>query len=188
MRVWTPTSSDPLTRELSGMDAIYGGSYGQFHDCVYSFRNDGKTEHSPPEQPTMSRIKFVNRRAFTILMALPLLAATGCLSISDPGEGLAVFTVTGGNNQVVVINTAATDPLSVRAIDETTGGLPGVQVQWSIVSGTGTLSSTSTVTDDGGVSSISFTAGSETGPVLVRAQAEDLRVTFTVEVVSQLPG
>ena len=136
----------------------------------------------------MSRIKFVTRRVFAVLLALPLIAASGCLSISEPGEGLAVFTVTGGNNQVVLINTAATDPLSVRAIDETTGGLPGVQVQWTIVSGTGSLSSASTVTDDGGVSSISFTAGSETGPVLVRATAEDLRVTFTINVVSQLPG
>jgi hypothetical protein len=135
----------------------------------------------------MSRIKLFDRRAFVFLLALPLLAG-GCLTISEPGEGLAVFSVSGGNNQIVLVNTAAAEPLSVRALDETTGGLGGVQVQWSIVSGTGTLSATSTVTDDAGISSISFTAGASAGPVLVRATAEDLRVTFTVEVVAQLPG
>jgi hypothetical protein len=134
----------------------------------------------------MSPIKMFNRRAFVYLVALPLIAG-GCLSISEPGGGLAVFSVVSGNNQVVLVNTAASAPLAVRAIDDKIGGLPGVTVQWSIVSGTGTLSATSSVTDETGVTSVNFTAGASAGPVLVRATAEDLRVTFTVEVVSQLP-
>jgi hypothetical protein len=134
----------------------------------------------------MSPIKMFNRRAFVYLVALPLIAG-GCLSISEPNGGLAVFSVVSGNNQVVLVNTAASAPLAVRAIDDKIGGLPGVTVQWSIVSGTGTLSATSSVTDETGVTSVNFTAGASAGPVLVRATAEDLRVTFTVEVVSQLP-
>jgi hypothetical protein len=169
------------------MDAIYEWRYGQFQAGVYSFRAEVTfTRTFPGASRPMSRTKF-SRRAFVLLMALPLLAG-GCLSISDPGEGLAVFSVTGGNNQVVLVNTAAALPLSVRAIDERTGGMPGVTVQWTIVSGTGTLSATSTVTGETGEASVNFTAGSETGPVLVRATAQDLRVTFTVTVVSQLPG
>ena len=127
-------------------------------------------------------------RLMSMLLAAASLSGAACLSISDPSTGLAVFTILGGNNQVVVVNTVAPQPLSVRTIDEKTGVLPGVTVTWTITSGTGTLSATSTVTDDSGLASINFTAGSTTGPVLVRATAEDLRVTFTVDVVAQPPA
>ncbi len=113
-----------------------------------------------------------------------MVSMTSCLTLSEPGDGVAVFTVIGGNGQTIPVNTVAPQPLTVRAIDERTGGLPGVQVDWLIVVGTGTLSASSTVTDDDGSSAITFTAGSETGPVQVRATAEGLRITFTIEVVS----
>jgi hypothetical protein len=127
-------------------------------------------------------------RLTSMLLGVASLSGAACLSISEPNKGLSVFTILGGNNQVVVVNTIAPQPLTVRTIDEKTGVLPGVTVTWIITSGTGTLSATSTVTDDSGLASINFTAGSTTGPVLVRATAEDLRVTFTIDVVAQPPA
>ena len=129
-----------------------------------------------------------SRRTFSVLFSAAMLSTASCLSIAEPHQGLSVFTITGGNNQVVVVSTAAPQPLTVRAIDETTGSLPGVTVTWEISSGTGVLSTASTVTDAGGQASVNFTAGSTPGPVLIRATAEDLRVTFTVDVVAQPPA
>ena len=50
------------------------------------------------------------RRLFVLTMAASLLAATSCITISDPGTGLAVFSIVGGNNQVVVVGTMAPQP------------------------------------------------------------------------------
>ena len=136
----------------------------------------------------MIRILPSRARLTSMLLAAASLSLASCLSISEPREGLSVFTIIGGNNQVVAVNTVAPQPLAVRTIDEKTGVLPGVTVAWTITSGTGTLSATSSVTDDSGLASINFTAGSVVGPVLVRATAEDLRVTFTIDVVAQPPA
>ncbi len=136
----------------------------------------------------MSRPNPFSRRSIVIGMAAAILSLSGCLTISEPREGLSVFSITGGNNQVVVVNTIAPAPLGVRALDEVAGGMPGIPIQWTIASGTGTLSATSTETLEDGTSAINFTAGSESGPVLVRATAQDLRVTFTVEVIAQPPA
>ena len=136
----------------------------------------------------MTRFLPSRTRLTSVMLAAALLFVGACLSIEGPADGLSVFTILGGNNQVVVVNTMAPQPLSVRTIDEKTGVLPGVAVTWNITSGTGTLSATSSVTDDSGVASINFTAGSTVGPVLVRATAEDLRVTFSIEVVAQPPA
>ena len=136
----------------------------------------------------MSRSASLSRRLFALAFAASLLSAAGCITISEPGEGLAVFSIVGGNNQVVVVGTMAPQPLRVRALDESTGAMPGVEINWSIVSGTGVLSTTATTTDESGYSAINFTASSTAGPVLVRASAQDLRLTFTVDVVNAPPA
>ena|SRR5688572_29992017 len=132
----------------------------------------------------MSRSTRLTRRLFTLALAASLISAASCLTISEPGSGLAVFSIVGGNNQSVVVGTMAPQTLRVRALDETTGPMAGIAITWSIVSGEGVLSTTATVTDDAGYSEINFTASNTAGPVLVRALAEDLRLTFTVEVVN----
>lgn len=136
----------------------------------------------------MFRSTRLTRRLFTLAFAASLISATSCITISEPGTGLAVFSIVGGNNQVVVVGTMAPQPLRVRALDETTGAMPGVTINWTIVSGEGVLSTSSTVTDESGYSAINFTASNTVGPVLVRATAEDLRLTFTVEVVNAPPA
>lgn len=136
----------------------------------------------------MFRSTRLTRRLFMVSFAASLISATSCITISEPGTGLAVFSIVGGNNQVVVVGTMAPQPLRVRALDETTGAMPGVTINWTIVSGEGVLSTTSTVTDESGYSAINFTASNTVGPVLVRATAEDLRLTFTVEVVNAPPA
>lgn len=126
----------------------------------------------------------LTRRLFMLVFTASLVSATSCLDISEPGSGVTVFSIVGGNNQSVVVGAMATEALRVRALDETIGAVAGVAVTWSIVSGQGVLSSTATVTDAAGYTEVNFTAANTAGPVLVTALAEDLRLTFTLEVVN----
>ncbi len=117
-------------------------------------------------------------------LSIGMLALTlaGCLNIADPRVGLSLITIIGGNNQTVAVNATATDPLTIRAFDETTSPMPGVVVIWSITNGAGTLGSTSTTTDATGTTSVTFKAGASAGTVNIKATSSDLNVTFT-EVV-----
>ena len=134
----------------------------------------------------MRRVSISGRRAVAASMALSALALSACLTISDPVEGLSVFAIVGGNNQSIVVGTIAPSPLSVQALDHAAALLPGITVDWIISSGAGTLSAASTVTGEDGMTAINFTASASPGPVLVRATAEDLRLTFTVNVTASL--
>jgi hypothetical protein len=57
-----------------------------------------------------------------------------------------------------------------------------VTVEWSIVSGGGTLSGPSTITDGAGETAINYTAGATAGPAVIKAVAEGLTVTFNLTV------
>ena len=118
----------------------------------------------------------------TFAIGFLALGLAGCLSISDPPKGLSILTIVAGNNQIVPVNTTATDALVVKAFDETTSPMAGVVVTWTLSSGTGTLSTTTSTTDDSGLASVTYKAGTTTGSVNVKATAKDLNVTFT-EVV-----
>lgn len=136
----------------------------------------------------MSRSTPMSRRLFTLVFTAALLSAASCLTIADPGSGLAVFSIEGGNNQSVVVGTMAPQALRVRTLSQTNEPLGGLGITWSITTGGGALSSTTTVTDQEGYSEINYTASNTTGTVLVSALAEDLRLTFTLETVSSPPA
>lgn len=129
--------------------------------------------------------KFPLKR--NVLVLLSAFFAVSCLSISDPQEGLSLLSIIGGNNQNVQVGAALADPLTVQALDHTATPMSGVTVSWTISSGSGTVSTASSTTDDSGLTSIGFTAPTTSGPVGVRATAGDLRVTFTVNVLTTLP-
>lgn len=132
----------------------------------------------------MTRLTLMRRAT----IGIAALSFTSCLTISDPPAGLSVFSIVGGNNQTIPVSTTAPFPLMVQALNETTGPMGGVTVNWTITSGNGTLSAVATTTDDAGNTAITFTAASTPGQVQVRATAEDLRLTFTVNVVSAPAG
>ena len=130
--------------------------------------------------PAMSILK---RFRPAILGVSLLTALSGCLSVGDAFDGVALLTVITGNEQNVVVNTAAAVPLVVRAYDNNADPIEGVDVSWS-VSGTGTVTPSSSTTDATGSATASFTAGSTTGPTQVRATADGLTVTFTFTVIA----
>ena len=132
----------------------------------------------------MSRLVPITR---AVMVAFTALSFSSCLTISDPPEGLSVLSIIGGNNQTIAVSTIAPSPLMVQALDHTASPMGGVTVNWSITSGNGTISHQATITEADGNTSIFFTSSANAGPVLIRAAAEDLRVTFQVNVLATLP-
>ncbi len=122
----------------------------------------------------------------SVLLLFSAFFAVACLSISEPPEGLSLLSIIGGNNQNVQVGNVAADPLTVQALDHTASPMNGVTVTWTITSGTGVLNTVTSTTDDSGLASVNFTAPATSGAVGVRATAGDLRVTFTVNVVTSL--
>ena len=117
-----------------------------------------------------------------LFLLLGVLALPACLSLNDVPEGLAVLTITNGNNQNVAVNTIASTPLSVQALDNAATPLTGVTVSWSISSGGGTLSGPSSTTDVTGTAAVNYTAGPTAGTAVIKAVADGLTVTFNLTI------
>jgi hypothetical protein len=133
----------------------------------------------------ISAISAVSRLGPRVAIALLLAASPGCLSIDTEVEGVAVLTVVSGNNQNLQVGSTNAVPLIVRAFDNSTQPMEGVQVTWTVSPATGgTVSSATTTTDDAGFTQINFTPGSTPGTVFVRATADGLTVSFTVNVIA----
>jgi hypothetical protein len=133
----------------------------------------------------ISAISAARRFGPRLAIAVMLAAAPGCLSIDTEVEGVAVLTVVSGNNQNLQVGSTNAVPLIVRAFDNSTQPMEGVQVTWAVDPSTGgTVSSATTTTDDAGFTQINFTPGSTPGTVFVRATADGLTVSFTVNVIA----
>lgn len=92
---------------------------------------------------------------------------SGCI-FTSPDTPVALLRVSKGE-QTIAPNAAAPVPLTVSVVDQNGDPAEGVTINWSIRSGSGTLSATETSTDDDGQTSITFTAGSTTGTTVVNA-------------------
>ena len=113
---------------------------------------------------------------------LLLTVATACslnVDVDDP----AVIAKNGGDEQTVGVNTVLPTPFSVLITTQFGHLLPGVTVNWSIVSGGGSLSQSSSATNEGGIASVNYTTGGTTGTALITAQVHGIPpVTFTVHI------
>jgi hypothetical protein len=127
-------------------------------------------------------------RTFTFaVMALALLVAPiGC----DDDDPVAPSTATelaiaDGNNQTIIVG-EQTEPLVVQVLDQFDDPMAGVSVTWTVVTGDGTLSSATTLTDDDGEAEVLFTAGTVAGAASVTATVSGLTaVTFLITVNAQ---
>ena len=62
--------------------------------------------------------------------------------------------------------------------------MEGVTVDWDVPGNGGALSATTTVTDDTGTASVTYTPPSAPGTVQIRATAEGLTVTFNLTIIA----
>ncbi len=119
--------------------------------------------------------------------ATSLLAAVASLAACDDSAKTAPATLAGilaerGAQQNVVVGATATDSLKVQVTTSNATLAKGVEVNWSIVSGNGTLSSVTTTTDANGESAIAFKAGTKAGLTTINAKVSGLDpVAFNVQ-------
>jgi len=87
-----------------------------------------------------------------------------------------------GDGQSAIVNTAFGEPLVAQVRDANNAAVPGVQVNFSVRSGSATLSSASATSDGGGLVRTSVTAGATAGDVTVVAEFGGSSVSWTLTV------
>ncbi len=86
----------------------------------------------------------------------------------------ATVSISGGNNQSSVIGLLLGTPLAVTVADAYSNLVPNVPVTWSVLTGGGSLGSSSSQTNASGVATNTWTLGSLVGTQAVRAVAGGL--------------
>jgi len=124
--------------------------------------------------------RFAAFPRFALLAASVLLG--GCSLDTDVSDPSAMIRYQG-DNQTVAPSTPLPTDLATIVVNQFGERIKNVTVNWSIVSGGGTLGATSSITDDSGIASVSYTSGTTTGTVIIQAKVTGLLpLTFTVTV------
>jgi hypothetical protein len=125
------------------------------------------------------RTRAVFRR-FALLGACALLAA--CTLDTDVSEPTAVIRYQG-DNQAAAVNTTLQTDLAVIVVNQFGERLKNVNVGWEIVSGGGSLSVASSVTDESGIASVGYTTGNTPGTAIIHAKVHGLLpLSFTITI------
>jgi hypothetical protein len=127
----------------------------------------------------MSRVRTCV--AIAAWAALPLLLA-GCGGSDGGGPSSShTLAIQSGNGASAPVT--QTVVLTVRVTDDSGAMEPGVSVSWSVVSGGGSITPSST-SDGSGLASATFTLGQAAGPQSARATTGGTPVTFTVTALA----
>jgi hypothetical protein len=114
---------------------------------------------------------------------LLVLAAAACSGHSDVDAPVpANIQAVAGIDQSGTVGTALSDSLTVLVTDADGNGVHGVAVTWSVLSGGGQISPTTSTTNDDGLAAAQFTLGSTEGDQQAQAQVSELAgspVVFT---------
>ena len=110
--------------------------------------------------------------------ALGVLACGACNATEPPGPPAQVVK-SGGDAQAGYFNTPLPMPYSVTVYDANNGPVPGVAVDWSIITGGGSLSSNPSITNSDGVGTTVHTLGTATTYVVNATVTGLPSVTFT---------
>lgn len=143
----------------------------------------------------MASVPKSARTYSAVLVALIAVSAAGC---SDSGPGTnpdtttpAAITVASGNNQTADVGAELGSPLVVRVVNAGNAPLPGVTVDWTVLSGGGTLGSASSATNAQGQAQTTYTVGAAAGSNQVRAAVRGsagLTTTLTASAVDNAPA
>jgi Big-like domain-containing protein len=146
----------------------------------YSFRVLHRVPKISTEEIVLSH-KFRALRTRFILLGAVTVALSACsleTDVSDP----ASIAIIQGDGQTVATNTLLPTDLGVVVVTQLGEPVPSEPVQWTIVSGGGTLNPVLSQTNEDGVATTSFTTGPTAGNVKITAKAGNLLVTFDVIV------
>jgi plastocyanin len=124
--------------------------------------------------------------ALALAVAIPACSSDGG---TNPPDGAAAMAVVSGNNQTGFVGTVLTQPLVVHVEDAAGADLSGATVNWTVMSGGGTVASAATTTGANGRAQTQLTLGASAGANTVRASVAGtaLSVTFTATGVEPPP-
>jgi len=131
------------------------------------------------------------QRLWSVGVLALVFALIGCGSDSTPvaPPTVDILTKESGDNQQILPDQTTMAPLVVAVTSAKGDPVPGVKVNWGIIVGGGSLSSSSSLTDQAGKATVNWTAGT-VGPQSVKAWLDEdgsQSVTFsTVRVVPVL--
>jgi hypothetical protein len=129
----------------------------------------------------------MNTRSALIAVLLPLAVACGGDKNSLQPLVPSAMASFAGTGQSAPIGSPLADSLRVQVSDASGNEAPGVTVTWSVVSGGGTVSPTSSVTNEAGVAATQFVLGPEPGEQSAQAVVAGLTgspVVFTANASS----
>jgi hypothetical protein len=123
--------------------------------------------------------------AFRAAMLVTCSVAIGaCTLNTDTSAPSAMVRITGVG-QTSPPNTALPEAFGVMVVNQFGEPLSGVTVTWSIISGGGTLSADSSLSDDTGAASVIYTTGPTAGTGIVQANVHGLPpLRFSVTITS----
>ncbi|MFI5232609.1 MAG: Ig-like domain-containing protein [Gemmatimonadales bacterium] len=119
---------------------------------------------------------------YTLVASAGGLTAAGSAGFNVANGAPAALAVSTGNSQTSAAGTALASALAVIVTDAGGNPVPGVNVNWSIAGGGGSLGVSSTATNGAGVASTTWTLGALAGTQSVTASAGGVPgppVTFT---------
>jgi len=111
--------------------------------------------------------------------------ATFSLTVNIPSAGIQKV---AGDQQTAKVGTAFALPLTVEVVNSSGSGLAGVQVDFQVTAGAGTLNPTSAITNAAGQAATTVTAGATAGAITVTATAGAFSVSFTLTAVPPGPS
>lgn len=118
-----------------------------------------------------------------IPLVIVVVALANCSLNTDVSSPAAVVKVSG-DGQTAPTNTTLPTPLSVIVVTQFGERLKNVTVTWTVISGGGSLNPATSLTDDTGIASTSYTTGTTPGTVVIQAKVNrtpplDFSVTVT---------
>jgi hypothetical protein len=123
-------------------------------------------------------------RTATHLLWVSAIFALACNgSTQAPGLPAALVKI-GGDAQAGYFNTALPIPYSVAVLDANNNDVPGVSVDWAIVTGGGSLSANPSTTNARGLATTTHTLGSATVYVVTATVNGLPPVTFTASATA----
>jgi len=111
-------------------------------------------------------------------LVIAMSALSGCTLTTDP-SGPSTIAITGGDSQTQPVNTTLPTALRVIVVGSFYEPIPSETVIWSIVApGGGSLNPLTSLTDQNGVASTSYTTGATPGAVKIQAKVKALPAVF----------
>jgi plastocyanin len=134
-------------------------------------------------------------RSIVTTAAATLAFSLACGSEPTGGNNLpgadttpAAIAVAGGNSQTGTVSTALSNPLVVKVTNAAGDTLVGVQVNWAVTAGGGTLSSASSLTNSQGRAQVTLTLGPNVTLHTVSATVHNtsLSTNFTATAIAAM--